>query len=92
MLTRNECQRLFGAMAGTSRLMAELTYGSGLRIMELLRLRIKDLDLNRLQLIVRSGKGDKDRVTLLPETLVEQLRAHRDRLTTFRLLSMPPSK
>ena len=80
VLTRKECQRLFEAMQGTSRLMAELSYGSGLRIMELLRLRVKDVDLDRLQVIVRGGKGDKDRVTMLPESLVERLRAHRDRL------------
>ncbi len=60
--------------------MAELMYGSGLRVMELLRLRVKDVDLARMQVIVRAGKGDKDRVTMLPESLVEGLRAHRDRL------------
>jgi integron integrase len=80
VLSRKECQRLFEAMEGTSRLMAELMYGSGLRLMELLRLRMKDVDLTRQQVIVRGGKGDKDRVTLLPEVLVERLRAHRDRL------------
>jgi integron integrase len=80
VLTRRECQRLFEAMAGTTQLMAELTYGSGLRVMELLRLRVKDVDLARSQVIVRAGKGDKDRVTVLPEVLVERLRAHRDRL------------
>jgi integron integrase len=80
VLSRKECQRLFEAMTGTSRLMAELMYGSGLRVMELLRLRVKDVDLERLQVIVRSGKGDKDRVTMLAESLAERLRAHRDRL------------
>ncbi|HUJ76078.1 MAG TPA: integron integrase, partial [bacterium] len=80
VLSRKECQRLFEAMEGTPRLMAELMYGSGLRVMELLRLRIKDVDLARRQVIVRAGKGDKDRVTMLPESLVERLRAHRDRL------------
>jgi integron integrase len=80
VLTRKECQRLFEAMEGTARLMAELMYGSGLRLMELLRLRVKDVDLARQQVIVRGGKGDKDRVTVLPEVLVERLRAHRDRL------------
>jgi len=70
VLTRQECQRLFDALEGTSRLMAELLYGSGLRLTELLRLRIKDIDLDRRQLTVRSGKGDKDRVTVLPESLV----------------------
>lgn len=80
VLSRKECQRLFEALEDTARLMAELMYGSGLRLMELLRLRVKDVDLNRLQVIVRCGKGDKDRVTLLSATLVERLRAHRDRL------------
>jgi len=83
VLTRKECQRLFEAMEGTARLMAEVTYGSGLRVIELLRLRVKDVDLNRLQVVVRGGKGDKDRVTVLPEVLVERLRAHRDRLRTL---------
>ena len=80
VLSRKECQRLFEAMESTARLMAELMYGSGLRVMELLRLRIKDVDLARLQVVVRAGKGDKDRVTMLAESLAERLRAHRDRL------------
>ena len=80
VLSRKECQRLFEAMEGTARLMAELMYGSGLRVMELLRLRIKDVDLARLQVVVRAGKGDTDRVTMLAESLAERLRAHRDRL------------
>lgn len=80
VLSRKECARLFEAMEGTTRLMAELMYGSGLRLLELLRLRVKDVDVERLQVIVRSAKGDKDRVTLLSEKLVERLRAHRDRL------------
>ncbi len=92
VLTREECQRLFGAMDGTPRLMAELMYGSGLRLRELLSLRIKDVDcrkrrrrlvglgLERRQIIVRAGKGGKDRVTVLPESLVDRLRAHRERL------------
>lgn len=80
VLTRKECTKLFEAMEGTARLMAELMYGSGLRLIELLRLRVKDVDLSRLQVIVRAGKGDKDRVTVLSQTLVERLRAHRDRL------------
>ena len=83
MLTRRECQKLFEALEGTPKLMAELMYGSGLRLMELLRLRIKDVDLNRRQVVVRGGKGDKDRATVLPESLVEALRAHRDRLRTL---------
>jgi integron integrase len=80
VLTRAECQRLFEKLEGTGRLMAQLMYGAGLRLTELLRLRIKDVDVERQQLCVRAGKGDKDRVTVLPEKLVEALRAHRDRV------------
>ena len=80
VLSRQECGKLFDALAGTARLMAELMYGSGLRLTELLRLRIKDVDVDRLRLTVRAGKGDKDRMTVLPEKLVEPLRAHRDRV------------
>jgi len=80
VLTRKECRQLFRKLEGTSRLMAELMYGSGLRLTELLRLRIKDVDLERLQVTVRSGKGDKDRLTVMPEALVERLEEHRERL------------
>jgi integron integrase len=80
VLSKEECRQLFQALAGTPRLMAELMYGAGLRLMELLRLRIKDLDLERGQVVVRAGKGDADRVTVLPEALLERLGAHRDRL------------
>jgi len=80
VLTREECQRLFAALDGTMQLMAELMYGSGLRLTELLGLRVKDVDLDRRQLIVRAGKGGKDRVTVLPESLVDRLRTHRERL------------
>ena len=80
VLGRAECERLFEALEGTPRLMAELMFGSGIRLTELLRLRIKDVDLERGQLIVRGGKGDEDRVTVLPASLQEKLRAHRERL------------
>lgn len=80
VLTIQECGRLFAKLEGTTRLMAELMYGAGVRLTELLRLRIKDVDLDRQQLFVRCGKGDKDRVTVLPEGLVERLRVHRDRV------------
>ncbi|AHF89299.1 integrase [Opitutaceae bacterium TAV5] len=80
VLTREEVRRLFAALRGTTRLMAELAYGSGLRLTELLRLRIKDVDTARLQVTVRAGKGDKDRPSVLPESLVAGLRAHVERL------------
>jgi integron integrase len=80
VLTREECKKLLGLLPGTSRLMAELMYGSGLRLTELLRLRVKDVDLERLQLAVRAGKGNKDRLTMIPRTLEVRLREHRERL------------
>ena len=80
VLNRTECERLFEALEATPKLMAELMFGSGLRLTELLRLRVKDVDLERGQLVVRGGKGDEDRVTVLPAVLQERLRAHRERL------------
>ena len=80
VLSRGECGRLMAALEATPRLMAELMYGSGVRLMELLRLRVKDVDLERRQLVIRAGKGAKDRVTVLPDVLVERLLAHRERL------------
>ncbi len=80
VLSRDECSRLFAQLPGTNQLMAELAYGAGLRLMELLRLRVHHLDIERQQLRVLSGKGDKDRVTVLPAKLVAALRGHVDRL------------
>lgn len=80
VLTREECSRLFAQLEGTHRLMAELMYGSGLRLMELLRLRVHHLDLARGQLKVFAGKGDKDRITVLPQALVLALRDQVERL------------
>ncbi len=80
VLSSDECARLFASMDGTHRLMAELMYASGLRLSELLRLRVKDVDLERLQLAVQFGKGNKSRLTMIPPQLVVPLRAHRERL------------
>jgi integron integrase len=80
VLSRAEVGRLLAELSGTSLLMAELMYGSGVRLMELLRLRIKDLDLERGQLMVYAGKGDKDRITVLPERLRPKLQGHLERL------------
>lgn len=76
VLSPPECQRLFAQLEGTPRLMAELMYGSGLRLLELLRLRIHHLDLERRQIRICAGKGDKDRISVLPEHLVAPLREH----------------
>ena len=65
---------------GAPRLMATLLYGSGLRLLECCRLRIKDVDFGRSQILVRSGKGDKDRATMLPATIRDALAAHLGRV------------
>jgi len=83
VLSRAECQRLFAGLEGTTRLMAELMYGSGLRLSELIGLRVKDVDLERRQIIIRSGKGDQDRVTVLPDSLAQRLAEHRERLRSL---------
>lgn len=78
VLTREEIRLLFSHLHGTERLVAGLLYGSGLRLLEGLRLRIRDLDLARCEVIVRSGKGDKDRRSMLPQSLIGELVAQRD--------------
>lgn len=76
VLTRDEVRRVLAELADPYRLMARLMYGSGLRLLECLRLRVKDLDFARRELTVREGKGDKDRVTMLPESLEPDLHEH----------------
>lgn len=76
VLSREEIQRIFAEMQGVPRLMAKLIYGCGLRIQECADLRTKDIDFERDTLTVRSGKGDKDRVTVLPESLKRELLLH----------------
>jgi integron integrase len=80
VLTREEANRLLHGMVGTRWLLASLMYGAGLRVIECLRLRVKDVDLSYRQILVRDGKGDKDRVTVLPGSLIEPLRSHLDRV------------
>lgn len=80
VLTRSECTCLFDQLDQPTRLMAELMYGSGLRLMELLRLRVQHLDPARGQLTVYEGKGGKHRITILPETLRAPLQSHLEQL------------
>lgn len=80
VLSRSEVRRVLGALAGTTRLIASLLYGAGLRLNECLSLRVKDLDLERREITVRRGKGGKDRVTMLPASLREELGVHLDRV------------
>lgn len=76
VLTRAEVERLLSCMRASKWLMASLLYGSGLRLRECLKLRVKDVDFGYRQIVVRDGKGAKDRVTMLPASLVEPLELH----------------
>ena len=83
VLTREEVARLIDHLSGVHALMARLQYGSGMRLMECLRLRVKDVDLERREITVRQGKGAKDRVTMLPATLVGPMRSHLEVVRTI---------
>jgi integrase len=76
VLTKEEALQVIGALSGTYALMAKVLYGTGLRLMECLQLRVKDLDFAQQQIIVRDGKGMDDRVTMLPESLIIPLQDH----------------
>lgn len=76
VLTLEEVRAVMSRLTGTNWLIASLLYGAGLRLMEAVRLRVKDVEFSRRELVVREGKGGKDRVTMLPDRLVEPLRNH----------------
>lgn len=76
VLTRDEVMAVLDRMSGTYGLMASLLYGTGMRLMECVRLRVKDVDFARGEILIRDGKGAKDRVTMLPESLVPTLQTH----------------
>ncbi len=80
VLTRAEVQAVLSLLSGTHGLIGGLLYGTGLRIMECLRLRVKDVDFARGELLVRDGKGFKDRVTMLPAATATPLREHLERV------------
>jgi integron integrase len=80
VLTRGEVAQVIAGMGGPARLVAFLMYGAGLRLMEAVSLRVKDVDLESRSITIRSGKGGKDRITMLPERLVQPLRDHLDRV------------
>ena len=80
MLTRTQVEGLLRTMHGANWLMAMLRYGAGLRLTECLQLRVKDIDFSRNEIVVREGKGKKDRVTMLPAVLAAPLIAHLQRV------------
>lgn len=80
VLSVEEVQKLFKHIKDRETLMVQLLYGSGLRLMELMRLRVKDIDFGSNLIFVRDGKGDKDRSTILPETVKLQLQSHLEKV------------
>ena len=76
VLTKEEVRCVIAQLSGIHQLLAKLLYGSGLRLLEVLRLRVKDLDFERRAILVRDTKGNEDRVTMLPDSLVEPLKEH----------------
>jgi integron integrase len=80
VLTRQEVRAIISSLEGVEWVMATLLYGAGLRLMECLRLRVQEIDFGSNQITVRAGKGDKDRVTMLPTSVVEPLRKHLERV------------
>ena len=80
VLSEEVVQRLLASLPDVFRLMAQALYGTGMRLMECLRLRIKDIEFDRGQIMVRGGKGDKDRVTMLPESDQDALAGHLKRV------------
>lgn len=76
VLAVEEVQQILARLSGTHHLVVSLLYGTGMRILEVLRLRVKDVDFARGEILVRDGKGFKDRVTMLPQVLVKPLREH----------------
>jgi integron integrase len=76
VLTPTEVRSVLDRMQGTHRIIATLLYGSGMRLMECMRLRVKDVDFERREILIREGKGDRDRVTMLPDAVRAELGRH----------------
>jgi integron integrase len=80
VMTREEVKAVLDHLSGDKWLMASLMYGTGIRLMECLRLRVQDIDFTRKEILVRDGKGAKDRITMLPESLKAPLQEHLKRI------------
>jgi integron integrase len=80
VMTKEEAMKVIGAITADHQLMVKLIYGGGLRLMECLRLRVKDIDFGNNQLVIRDAKGMKDRVTVLPDSLKPSLKEHLERV------------
>ncbi len=80
VLSKKEVEKVFNNLEGTNKIIVSLLYGSGLRLAEALKLRIKDIDFDYKQILVRDGKGEKDRHTILPESVIPSLKQHLNRV------------
>ncbi len=98
VLSKREVQAILSHLSGTKRLIASLLYGTGMRLLECMKLRVKDIDFDRHQIAVRGGKGDRDRIVMLPASLQRRLRRHlsdvrglyeHDRNETGAVVTMP---
>ncbi len=85
VFTQKEAKKVLANLSGTPLLVATLLYGSGLRLLEALRLRVKDIDFESHTIIVRQGKGDKDRRTVLPESIEPRLKTHLQKVQSIHL-------
>lgn len=83
VLTQDEVSRILNHLVGTHHLVVNLLYGTDMRVLEALRLWIKDIDFARKEILIRDGKGFKDRVTLLPMSLVTPLKVHLDKVKSL---------
>jgi integron integrase len=83
VLSKDEVKRLLASLTGTPKLIAQVMYGGGLRVMETMRLRVKDIDFDNHQIVVRDGKGENDRFTILPDSLIQPLRIHLDHVRSI---------
>jgi site-specific recombinase XerD len=76
VLSKDEARRVIDRLTGVHKLIAQIMYGGGLHVMETMRLRVKDIDFDNQQIIVRDGKGENDRLTILPDSMVRPLQLH----------------
>ena len=80
VLTQDEVRNLLDPLTGRDLLIVQLLYGTGMRLMEVARLRVQDIDFGLNSIVVRAGKGDKDRITVMPEAVKEKLKEHLGRV------------
>ncbi len=88
VLTQDEVAKILLQLSGTHHLIVSLLYGTGMRILEVLRLRVKDVDFARKEILIRDGKGYKDRITMLPESLLTPLKAHLEKVKALHVADL----